>query len=159
MPVWMLTLLFISCSHFDILRPRGHLTVDQWLLEIVRLQTGCSQREVAAELRVSSVGCNRKTGRVPERHRCGNPLATSDADDPFIVRRALQTFLCCGTPTSVVSVCFHKLFVMKKLPLHASTSMPCSYHVTSPSHVLLHFSEISLESQISLTFCEYCSYP
>uniref|UniRef100_A0A673FQF7 Transposase Tc1-like domain-containing protein n=1 Tax=Sinocyclocheilus rhinocerous TaxID=307959 RepID=A0A673FQF7_9TELE len=42
--------------------------------------------------RVSSAGCNRdtETGRVTERHRSGCPLATSHADDRFIVNSALR---------------------------------------------------------------------
>ena len=33
------------------MRPRQHLTSDQQYLAIARLQTGCSQTEVATELR------------------------------------------------------------------------------------------------------------
>ncbi|XP_058234807.1 uncharacterized protein LOC131345768 isoform X2 [Hemibagrus wyckioides] len=84
------------CSHFDIMRPRPHLTIDQQNLTIVRLQTGCSQREVATELRVSQSVISRlgqryrETGRVTERHRSGRPLATSPVDDCFIVNSALR---------------------------------------------------------------------
>uniref|UniRef100_A0A671VKC8 HTH cro/C1-type domain-containing protein n=1 Tax=Sparus aurata TaxID=8175 RepID=A0A671VKC8_SPAAU len=84
------------CSHFDIMRPRRHLTIDQQYLAIARLQTGCSQTEVATELRVSQSVISRlqqryrETGRVTERHRSGRPLATSHTDDRFIVNSALR---------------------------------------------------------------------
>uniref|UniRef100_A0A667XNA2 Transposase Tc1-like domain-containing protein n=1 Tax=Myripristis murdjan TaxID=586833 RepID=A0A667XNA2_9TELE len=60
------------------------------------LQTGCSQAEVATELRVSQSVISRlqqryrETGRVTERHRSGRPLATSHTDDRFIVNSALR---------------------------------------------------------------------
>ncbi|KAJ8370082.1 hypothetical protein SKAU_G00101100 [Synaphobranchus kaupii] len=78
------------------MRPRRHLTIDQQYLAIARLQTGCSQREVATELRVSQSVISRlqqryrETGRVTERHRSGRPLATSHTDDRFIVNSALR---------------------------------------------------------------------
>uniref|UniRef100_A0A673ARX4 Transposase Tc1-like domain-containing protein n=1 Tax=Sphaeramia orbicularis TaxID=375764 RepID=A0A673ARX4_9TELE len=59
------------------------------------LQTGCSQMEVATELRVSQRVISRlqqryrETGRVTERHRSGRPLATSNTNDCFIVYSAL----------------------------------------------------------------------
>ncbi len=62
----------------------------------MRLQTGCSQREVATEIRVSQSVISRlqqrhrETGRVTERHRSGHPLDTSHADDRFIVNSALR---------------------------------------------------------------------
>uniref|UniRef100_A0A667XTL2 Transposase Tc1-like domain-containing protein n=1 Tax=Myripristis murdjan TaxID=586833 RepID=A0A667XTL2_9TELE len=76
--------------------PRRHLTIDQQHLTIARLQTGCSQTEVATELRVSQSVISRmqkryrETGRVTERHRSGRPLATSHTDDRFIVNSALR---------------------------------------------------------------------
>ncbi len=82
------------CSHFDIMRPRRNLTIYQQY-HIARLQMGCSQREVATELKASQSVISRlqqrhrETGRVTERHRSGHPLATSHADDCFIVNSAL----------------------------------------------------------------------
>uniref|UniRef100_A0A667ZG46 Transposase Tc1-like domain-containing protein n=1 Tax=Myripristis murdjan TaxID=586833 RepID=A0A667ZG46_9TELE len=61
-----------------------------------QLQTGCSQTEVATELRVSQSVISRlqkryrETGRLTERHRSGRPLATSHTDDRFIVNNALR---------------------------------------------------------------------
>ena len=84
------------CSHFDIMRPRRHLTTDQQYLAIVRLQTGCSQTDVPTELRVSQSVISRlqqryrETGRVTERHRSGRPLTTSHTDDRFIVNRMMN---------------------------------------------------------------------
>ncbi|CAK6970414.1 Transposable element Tcb1 [Scomber scombrus] len=84
------------CSHFDIMRPRRHLTIDQQYLAIVRLQTGCSQTVLATELRVSQSVISRlqqryrENGRFTERHRSGRPLATSYTDDHFIVNSALR---------------------------------------------------------------------
>uniref|UniRef100_A0A3B1K3U9 Transposase Tc1-like domain-containing protein n=1 Tax=Astyanax mexicanus TaxID=7994 RepID=A0A3B1K3U9_ASTMX len=60
------------------------------------LQTGRSQTEVATELRVSQSVISRlqqrhrETGRVTERRRSGRPLATSQADDRYIVNNALR---------------------------------------------------------------------
>uniref|UniRef100_A0A3Q1FV87 Transposase Tc1-like domain-containing protein n=1 Tax=Acanthochromis polyacanthus TaxID=80966 RepID=A0A3Q1FV87_9TELE len=60
------------------------------------LQKGCSQTEVATELGVSQSVINRlqqryrETGRVTERCRSGRPLATSRADDRYIVNTALR---------------------------------------------------------------------
>ncbi len=71
------------CSHFDIMRPRRHLTIDHQYLAIARLQMGCSQREAATELKVSQSVISRlqqrhrETGRVTERHRSGRPLTAS----------------------------------------------------------------------------------
>ncbi len=85
-----------SCgSHFDIMRPRRHLTIYQQYLALARLQMGCSQREFATELKVSQSVISRlqqrhrETGRVTERYRSGCALATSHADDRFIVNSAL----------------------------------------------------------------------
>jgi len=57
------------CSHCDIMGARRHLTIDQQYLAIVRLQTGCSQTDVATELRVSSAGCNRDSERLRESQK------------------------------------------------------------------------------------------
>ncbi len=60
---------------------------------------GCSQREAATELKVSQSVISRlqqrhrETGRVTERHRGGRPLATSHADDHFIVNSALWNWI------------------------------------------------------------------
>ena len=78
------------------MRPRRHLTMDQQYLAIAMLQTGRSQTEVATEFRVSQSVISRlqqrhrETGRVTERHRSGRPLATSHADDGYIVNNALR---------------------------------------------------------------------
>uniref|UniRef100_A0A3B1IY54 Transposase Tc1-like domain-containing protein n=1 Tax=Astyanax mexicanus TaxID=7994 RepID=A0A3B1IY54_ASTMX len=78
------------------MRPRRHLTIDQQYLAIAMLQTGHSQTEVATELRVSQSVISRlqqryrETGRVTERRRSGRPLATSQADDRYIVNNALR---------------------------------------------------------------------
>jgi len=86
-----------SCySHFDIMRPRLHLTTDQQYLVTTRLQTRCCQTDVTTELRVSQSVISRlqqrhrETGRVTERHRGECPLATSHTDDCFIVNNALR---------------------------------------------------------------------
>ena len=76
--------------------PRRHLTTDQQSLAIAMLQTGRSQMEVATELGVSQSVISRlqqryrETGRVTERRRSGRPLATSRADDRYIVNAALR---------------------------------------------------------------------
>ena len=78
------------------MRPRRHLTMDQQSLAIAMLQTGRSQMEVATELGVSQSVISRlqqryrETGRVTERRRSGRPLATSRADDRYIVNTALR---------------------------------------------------------------------
>uniref|UniRef100_A0A8B9R341 Transposase Tc1-like domain-containing protein n=1 Tax=Astyanax mexicanus TaxID=7994 RepID=A0A8B9R341_ASTMX len=59
------------------------------------LQTGHSHMDVATELRVSQSVISRlqryrKTGRVTERRKSGRPLATSQADDRYIVNNALR---------------------------------------------------------------------
>uniref|UniRef100_A0A3B1IPN0 Tc1-like transposase DDE domain-containing protein n=1 Tax=Astyanax mexicanus TaxID=7994 RepID=A0A3B1IPN0_ASTMX len=78
------------------MRPRRHLIIDQQYLAIAMLQTGRSQTEVATELRVSQSVISRlqqryrETGRVTERRRSGRPLATSQADDRYIVNNALR---------------------------------------------------------------------
>ena len=70
--------------------------MDQQYLAIAMLQTGRSQTEVATEFRVSQSVISRlqqrhrETGRVTERHRSGRPLATSHADDGYIVNNALR---------------------------------------------------------------------
>jgi len=75
------------CSHFDIMRPRRQLTIDQQYLATARLLTGCSQTDVATELRVSQSVIirlqqrNRETGRVTERHRSELPVEVEEVDD------------------------------------------------------------------------------
>ncbi len=60
---------------------------------------GCSQREVATELKVSQSVISRlqqrhrETGRVTERHRSGRLLATSHADDRYIENSALWNWI------------------------------------------------------------------
>ncbi|MEQ2289646.1 hypothetical protein AMECASPLE_035336 [Ameca splendens] len=84
------------CSHFDIMRPRRHLTIDQHYLDIAALQTGCSQMEVATECRLSQSVSRlqqrySETGRVTERHRSRRPLVTSHTDERFIENSVLMT--------------------------------------------------------------------
>lgn len=43
--------------------------------------------------RVSQAGCKRETGRVTEKLRSGQTLATSHTDDQFIVTSATQNWL------------------------------------------------------------------
>uniref|UniRef100_A0A3Q3WPP8 Uncharacterized protein n=1 Tax=Mola mola TaxID=94237 RepID=A0A3Q3WPP8_MOLML len=74
------------------MRPRRHLTINQHLA-IAKLKTGCSQREVSTMLRVSSADCNRETGSVTGRHRSGDSLATSHADDRFILNSILLNWM------------------------------------------------------------------
>ncbi|MEQ2210983.1 hypothetical protein XENOCAPTIV_023553 [Xenoophorus captivus] len=77
------------CSHFDIMRSRRHLTTDQQNHTTARLQIGCSQTEIATELRVSQSVISRlrqrysEPGRVTEMHRSRHPFATSITDDRF----------------------------------------------------------------------------
>lgn len=86
------------CSHFVIMRPSQHLTFHQqplatWYLTIARFQTGCSQTEVATELRVSECHqqiATERRGRVTERHTSRHTLATSHTDYHFIVNTALR---------------------------------------------------------------------
>ncbi|MED6274995.1 hypothetical protein CHARACLAT_021936 [Characodon lateralis] len=96
-----------SCrSHFDIMRPKQHRTIDQQFLAIESLQTGCSWTEAATELRVSQSFISRlrqrsrETGRDTKWHRSGDPLTKSHTDDRFIVKRAMQNRMMNAMPNN-----------------------------------------------------------
>ncbi|MED6253694.1 hypothetical protein ATANTOWER_029166 [Ataeniobius toweri] len=84
---------------FTFLHHETNKTINQQYLTIARLQTGCSQTEVATELGDSQSVISRfqqryrETGRVTERHRSGRPLATSHSDVRFIVKSALWNWM------------------------------------------------------------------
>ena len=81
-------------KHFDIMRPRRHLTVSLQYLAITRLQTGCFQREIATDLRVSQSVIS----KLQKRHRKTEGVTEGDllCPHPILMTASLWTVTCWG---------------------------------------------------------------